>query len=178
MKPLTGKLLVASPKLDGTMFAKTVVFLYDHGRQGSQGLVINRASDETTIAQLLDDPLLNNSITLQEPIYHGGPVAERTITMLHTGEWFSANTRVISEDFSLSSDQFMLEKIASGNTPHQWLMAAGKCGWIAGQLENELEKHAWLPLTAKPSIVFSSGQESLWKLCIELHASESVEAWF
>jgi putative transcriptional regulator len=178
MAKYSGKLLVASPKLDGTMFAKTVVYLYDHGRQGSQGLVINRPSEETKIADLLDNPLLNSSLTLQEFIFHGGPVAERTITMLHTGEWFSANTRVVSEDFSLSSDQFMLEKISSGNTPRQWLMAAGKCGWIAGQLENEIDKHAWLPLTAKPSIVFSSGQESLWKLCIELCASESVESWF
>jgi putative transcriptional regulator len=175
---LTGKLLVASPKLDNTMFSKTVVFMYEHGRQGSQGIVINRPSDETTIAQLLDDPMLNSSIPLQEPIYHGGPVSERTISMLHTGEWFSANTKAINEDFSLSSDQFMLEKISAGNTPSQWLMAAGKCGWVAGQLENEIDKDAWLPLTAKPAIVFSTGKQSLWELCVDLCASESIEAWF
>ena len=77
MNQLTGKLLVASPKLDNTMFSKTVVFMFEHGRQGSAGIVVNRPSDETTIAQLLDDPMLNSSIPLQEPIYHGGPVSER-----------------------------------------------------------------------------------------------------
>lgn len=174
LKKLQGKLLIATPKLENTMFQKTVILVYDVNQSGTQGLVVNRPSEQTRIAQLVDDPMLSSSIMLDEPIYHGGPVAERTVTMLHTTEWFSSNSRVVSEDFSVSSDQFMLEKIATGNTPSQWLMAAGKCGWQPGQLENEIERGSWLTLTAKPAIVFSSGQVSLWKLCIDLCASETL----
>ena len=161
------------------MFQKTVIYLYEHRpRTGAQGLVINRPSQKTRISQLVDEPHLSTSNYLDEPIFHGGPVAERTITMLHTGEWFSSNTTPADSMFSVSSDRFMIEKLAGGNTPHQWLMAAGKCGWVAGQLENEMEKGCWLPVTAKPSIVFSSGTESLWKLCIDLCASEMVDTYF
>jgi putative transcriptional regulator len=161
------------------MFQKTVIYIYEHNtRTGAQGLVINRPSQKTRINQLIEDPMLAESIVLDEPIFHGGPVAERTITMLHTSEWFSSNTKLAAEDFSVSSDRFMIEKIATGNVPHQWFMAAGKCGWVPGQLETEMAKGCWLPLTAKPSIVFSSGTESLWKLCIELCASEMVDTYF
>jgi putative transcriptional regulator len=176
---LTGKLLVATPKLENTMFSKTVILLFDHGtRTGAQGLVVNRMSKQTTVSRLIDDPGLSNSPMLDVPVYHGGPVAERTITMLHSSEWFSSNTRVINSDFSMSSDKFMLEKISSGNAPIDWMITAGKCGWVPGQLENEIASGAWLTLTAKPAIVFSTGEVSLWKLCIELCASETMEQFF
>lgn len=176
---IQGKLLIATPKLDQTMFQKTVVYLFDHNpRVGAQGLVVNRPSKKTTIAKLIDDIELATNPVLDEPIFHGGPIAERTVTMLHSSEWFSANTRVVSQDFSISSDRFMLEKLATGNTPNQWLMASGKCAWTPGQLENEIEKGAWLTIAAKPAITFSGGSESLWKLCVDLCADEMINTYF
>ena len=152
--------------------------MFDHTRNGAQGLVINRSSKQTLISQLIDDPLLSSSPLLDVPVYHGGPVAERTITMLHTADWYSSNTRIVDQDFSISSDRFMLEKIATGNDPSQWLMAAGKCTWGPGQIEDEINSGSWLTSSSNPAIVFSTGEVSLWKLCIELCASETMEQYF
>ena len=174
----TGKLLIAHPRMAKGMFARTVVFVADHSQHGAYGVVINRPSKRSTVNDIIlragQEPVLH----LDEPLYHGGPVQEAQITMLHTDEWYSSNTRPVTDEFSISSDNFMLEKMIMRNTPNFWRMFAGKSGWAPGQLENEIARNDWLVLDAKPAIVFTSGQESMWNLCIELCAHQTIADYF
>ena len=47
MTSLAGKLLVASPNLDESEFARTVILVLQHGIDGATGVILNRPSTET-----------------------------------------------------------------------------------------------------------------------------------
>ena len=173
-----GKLLVATPKLDSDMFRKTVIFCYDHTQAGSQGFVINRPSPTTTVSKLFENNSIHNLQHTDGKLHHGGPVSERNISMLHSGEWYSQNTIPINKHFSVSSDTHMLEKMSMMNEPNEWMMLAGKSAWRPGQLETELEQNCWLVLDAVPAIVYTSGTDQLWDLCVDLCSQEMINTYF
>ena len=174
----TGKLLVAHPRLAQGVFAQTVIFIADHNKHGAYGVVVNRPSPSASVNDIVTRAGAEPVEHLDEPLYHGGPVQEAQVVMLHTSEWYSSNTRPVGDDFAISSDTFMLEKLIMRNLPNFWRVFAGKAGWGPGQLEQELQRGDWLTLDAKPSIVFTSGQASMWQLAIELCASQTIADYF
>ena len=174
----TGRLLIAHPRMAASMFSQTVIFIADHSSHGAYGVVLNKPSRTAEVNDIIIRNGQEPQLHLEEPLYHGGPVQEAQIVMLHTSEWYSSNTRPVNEDFSVSSDAFMLEKMMMRNLPHFWRMFAGKSAWAPGQLENEIARGDWLTLDAKPGIVFTSGKQSMWNLCIELYTSETVDSFF
>ena len=113
---MQGKLLVASPKQDSGMFARTVCLITEHSRKGTTGVVLNRPSG-TTVSKLMSEVGVVDAPNYDELIYMGGPIRERNISMLHSNDWYSASTSVVNEHFSVSYDNFMLEKMAMNNTP-------------------------------------------------------------
>ena len=173
-----GKLLVATPRLDRDMFRKTVIFVYDHSKTGSQGFVINRPSPTTTVGKLFENNSVHSLAHVDDKLHHGGPVGERNISMLHSGEWYSQNTVPVNKYFSVSSDTHMLEKMSMMNEPKEWMMLAGKSTWGSGQLEAELEQNCWLTLDAVPAIVYTNGTDHLWDLCVDLCGQEMINTYF
>ena len=174
---MQGRLLVASPKQDSGMFARTVVLITEHSRRGTQGVVLNRPSG-TTVGKLMSQVGILDTPDYPETIHMGGPIRERNISMLHSNDWYSASTEVVNQYFSISHDNFMLEKMAMANTTREWMMFAGTSGWAPGQLENELDRDLWLTIDANPAIVFSSKKDELWTLAIEIYSQQQVETFF
>lgn len=174
---MQGKLLVASPKLDTGIFARTVVLVTEHSVNGTVGVVINRPSG-TTVSNLMQQLGITDISTYQDLILMGGPIRERNISLLHTNEWYSASTHIINDQFSISNDQFMLEKLVMHNTPDEWIMLAGSSGWAPGQLQKEIDNDLWLTLDANPAIIFSSKKEELWNIAIEIYSQTMVEEFF
>jgi putative transcriptional regulator len=64
------------------------------------------------------------------------------------------------------------------NEPKEWMMLAGKSAWAPGQLEAELEQNCWLTLDAVPAIVYTSGTDQLWDLCVDLCGQEMINTYF
>lgn len=174
---MQGKLLVASPKQDSGMFARTVCLITEHSRKGTTGVVLNRPSG-TTVSKLMSEVGVVDAPNYDELIYMGGPIRERNISMLHSNDWYSASTSVVNEHFSVSYDNFMLEKMAMNNTPQEWIMFAGTSGWAPGQLEGEMDRDLWLTIDANPAIVFSSKKEELWNITIDIYSQQQVENFF
>lgn len=173
---MQGRLLVASPKLDSGIFSRTVALVTEHNRTGTQGVVLNRPSG-TTVGKLLSETG-HPDAGWSDIILMGGPIRERSISLLHTNDWYSASTHAINDTFSISNDTFMLDKLAMHNTPREWLMIAGSAGWAPGQLENEIDRDLWLTLDANPAIVFSSKKDELWNIAIEIYSQTMVETFF
>jgi len=72
----------------------------------------------------------------------------------------------------------MLEKMSMMNEPKEWMMLAGKSAWRPGQLETELEQNCWLVLDAIPAVVYTSGTDQLWELCVDLCSQEMINTYF
>jgi putative transcriptional regulator len=160
---LTNQFLIAMPALADPNFSHTVTYMCDHNEEGAMGLVINRPLD-LDINELFTHLDIANNRRDQDyiPVYQGGPVQTERGFVLHkgVGEWEA--TLEITEDIGLTMSQDIIEAIANGEGPENYLISLGYAGWGAGQLEDELAANAWLNGPADPSIIFEVPIEQRW----------------
>ncbi len=153
---LCGQLLIAMPNMLDPSFAGSVVYLCEHNAKGAMGLVINRATD-------LDIPALLEKIDLEVspglpdhfPVMMGGPVASERGFVLHTKPLTWNSSLVVNDEISLTTSRDILEAVAKGTPPGNWLITLGYAGWGEGQLEEELAQNAWLTVPANHDILFN-----------------------
>ena len=176
-----GKLLVAHPNLEGTVFERSVIYLYQDNDYGSAGIILNRVS-QYTLKYLFDNKGL--SYERHGYVYIGGPVETKSITLLHTDDFGSVNTQHVSKGICVSSDNLMLEKIAMGNEPDDWRITVGICGWSPGQLEDEIKGRgnrrgtSWLTTEADANIIFGYDGEKQWEKAVELCSRNMFDQYF
>jgi putative transcriptional regulator len=163
---LVGNLLIAPPAVKGNFWYKTVVMVTEHHKSGSVGLVLNKRS-EMSIKQFGDQ--LGFDINVPGFVYIGGPVNNKNLSFLHSSEWTSKNTMQVSENFSLSSDEDILPRLAAGDHPIYWRLFLGMCGWSNGQLLGEIKgippwNHAnsWCLASGNFDLVFGSDNKDQW----------------
>ncbi len=168
---IVGNLLIAPPAVKGNFWYKTVIMVTEHHEEGSVGLVLNKRS-QMSIVEFGSE--LGYDINLPGYVYLGGPVNVKSLSLLHTNDWVSKNTLQINDEFSLSSAEDILPRFAMGDTPKQWRMFVGLCGWADGQLMGEIRGEApWKPETswcvATPSLdlVFGSDTKDQWNAAID-----------
>jgi len=177
-----GRLLVAHPSLEGTMFERSVIYLYQDNEYGSAGVMLNKISDYP-VSYVLEHNGLSG-----EPggnTYLGGPLQTSSVTLLHTDDFSSKNTKYIDNNICISSDQLMLEKLAMGNQPWEWRLMVGICGWSPMQLLAEIEgntihnkKCSWLTTDADTSIMFDYDGDKQWEKAVELCSRKMFENYF
>lgn len=171
-----GKFLIARPGLTQGFFARSVVFVYEDSDNGTAGLVVNKTSTGD-----FADVVLDRGYQVPRgvnPIYAGGPVNIRAITMLHTDEWYSQNTLYTGTGLNLSSDNLMIHKLVEGNTPKKYRLFAGASVWAPGQLDFEVNRDSWLVSTLPIDAVFHNKGDQQWEHCIDLAGQALVSAWF
>ena len=69
-----GQILVATPQLDGTHWARNCVYIFEDNQLGTQGLVTNNPS-KVPLAEAFGNPYLDELSNTN--IYIGGPVNPR-----------------------------------------------------------------------------------------------------
>lgn len=163
---LAGTLLVATPKLDTTRFARSVIWLFEHTVNGAQGCVLNKPS-EVPIAHALQTPAAQD--LSEQTIYVGGPVNPRGIYLVHTPEWSSRNTLFVGQ-YGVTSDAHMIERMSQMGEPVYWRLCVGAAGWSPGQLEQEIDTGSWLTTPARDDIMFEGNDQSQWNRALELHS--------
>lgn len=161
-----GNLLIAPPAVKGNFWYKTVIMVTEHHGQGSVGLVLNKRS-EMSIKNFGEQ--LGFDLDIPGFVYLGGPVNVKSLSFLHTNDWTCKNTLRINDQFSLSSADDILPRLAMGDTPEQWRLFLGMCGWSPGQLQGEIKGNApfshstsWCTATADLDIVFGSDNKDQW----------------
>lgn len=180
MLELTGKVLIAHPNLQSPFFKKSVIYIIEHNTaQGSQGIVLNKPSRFP-----VNTLFKNKGLELDDPstIHKGGPINEKAVSLFHTGEWTSTNTYPVGP-YSVSSDDFMIEKMANGDAPVYWRMFGGIAGWGPGQLEAEVEGaqpfgKSWLTIPANDAILFEHDGDDQWNKALEYASQLMVDHYF
>lgn len=176
---LTGKILIAPPSVKGTFWQKTVIYVTENHDRGSMGLVLNKRS-KLSIKEFAQQ--CGVKCDIKGFVYIGGPVNVKALTLIHSSEWNCANTMHINNEFSISSTQDILTRLAAGDTPLRWRLALGLCAWAPEQLENEIKgagpyDHNMSWLTASPSHhgVFETEGTEQWTNSIEQAGLEFVQ---
>lgn len=154
-----------------------MVFVYEDSASGTAGLVINRDSAHADFADLAADrgQVYPRGVI---PIFAGGPVNTRAVTLLHSAEWYSENSFTVNSQFTVSSDNLMITKLIQGNTPKHYRMMAGASVWAAGQLDNEIAQGNWLVSELPINTVFHSTGDRQWEQSIEAAGQALVSTWF
>lgn len=162
---LTDHLLIATPLLADTEFARSVIYLCDHGDEGALGLVINAPSD-AKLSEVFIQMDLNSKVDAinQKAVMVGGPIHQERGFVIHPpacGDWDS--TLPISEKICLTTSRSILRAIACNEGPRDFLVVLGYAGWSPGQLEEEIAKNLWLSCPSDPEIVFHTPFAKRWQ---------------
>lgn len=165
---LTGKILIAMPGMGDARFEHAVVYLCAHSDEGAMGLIINKPSDDVTMAALLEQLSIESGPELELlHVHFGGPVETGRGFVLHSPDYMSGLTTLqVADGFHMTGTLDVLETIARGDGPAQWMAMLGYAGWGAGQLETELAQNGWLVCDASPELVFDIADASKWEAAL------------
>lgn len=171
-----GDLLIAHPEMQHDFFSRAVVLITESSALGVTGFVLNRK----TIAELANSVSRNKlEWPYQDFMFEGGPLNRSALVMIHTPEWYSSNTLRIKSHVSISSDQFMFEKMVTGNVPIERRFVYGQSIWSPGQLEKELDQpKTWLTTSSTQSIIFEYDGEEQWRKAIDHCAQDAIDSYF
>lgn len=161
---LTGKLLVATEEMNDPRFIETVIYVVRHNAEGTLGLVVNRPVAKGPVADLLKGFGLPSEGAQGEIIVHyGGPVGQTQGFVLHSDEVLLESSIKTADGVAMTSDVKLIEAIARGKGPRQYVFLLGYAGWAPGQLEGELMANAWLVVPSDNTLIFGKDAEKKWR---------------
>jgi putative transcriptional regulator len=151
----TGQLLVAHPSLRDPNFRRTILFLSTHDpAEGAHGLVINRPTHKN-LGEFLPRQELQRLWDV--PVYVGGPVGVQELTLV------SFNLRAGEAKMTFHAPGAFESLTEFKDDELETLRAfVGYAGWTGGQLEFELDQHAWLILPPTKEVLQSQEGEETW----------------
>ena len=162
-RSLAGKLLVASPILDDPNFARSLVLICTHDRDGAFGLVLNRPLRARVDEYL---PSWSGPLVAPEVMFSGGPVDVTSAFGLARGVagealWLSPPIGAAGEQQAGMVDLDAIEVLLAGGI-EAVRVYSGYAGWIGGQLESELLTDSWFVVDALVSDAFTATPDTLW----------------
>lgn len=134
----TGKLLIATEKLNNDQFFKqTVIYIFDHSILGAKGIILNRPMSNVKPE--------NFGVTEEYAVLHeGGPVGYPLVKAAALERPRTASkwtTQPLSIYNYKTLNKAALHKfLDEGNPLHIYI---GASGWGRGQLESEIERGIW-----------------------------------
>ena len=172
-----GRLIASTPGWTNDELENSVVLVIeDLLNIGTTGVLLNKPGT-ISAARLLEQLEVPTNDGLIDSVFYGGAGDERAVILVHSNEWSSTNTAKVTSNISMSSDMFMLEKLAYDNIPHYWKIVAGKVWWEPGLLQSEIENNMWVDIPASLELVFITDHEDLWDETIAICAKEAVRSW-
>jgi putative transcriptional regulator len=160
--PSKGASLVAVPFQRDASFNKSVIFLVEHGQEGTVGFILNKTSAKNLHEVLTD---IGNS---QLKVYYGGPVARDTLHFIHThGDKVPGAIHVGRGIYWGGSIDAVKELINSGEAHSSNIrFFIGYAGWGAEQLSQELKADSWLVTKLHFSDMINNGTGYMWQLAM------------
>lgn len=161
---LNGKLLVAMPAMTDPRFERSVILLCAHGGEGAMGLIINKPVPDLSFNNLLDQLKIPHAPQGRDiRVHFGGPVERGRGFVLHSNDYTGgAATMKIAGCYGMTATVDVLEAMATGQGPHQALLALGYAGWGPGQLESEIARNDWLTTDPDEKVIFSDNDSGKW----------------
>ena len=155
-----GDFLIATRDLRDPRFSRTVVLLFEHGPEGTLGLIVNRPTTRK-LAELL--PEMEGLAERDDTVYVGGPVLPGAMLMLVRSDSAPADSLQALDGVHYSgSRELLAELIGRGDGGELFRVYAGHAGWAPGQLEWEVKRRSWHVVPADGAAVFDEEPLELW----------------
>lgn len=174
--------LVASPRLDGSLFERSVIVMVNHDDQGAMGFIVNKPL-EVDFGSLLEMVEMDQDAIAprcyEQEVFFGGPVRVEQLWVIYNGLLPSAAPRPTFESlqtdgeirfhdrWALSGTSDSIESFAFGREPNPFRPFVGYAGWGPGQLEREIGEGSWLLLDFEEEFVLEAQPDDLWDDALE-----------
>lgn len=152
---LTGRLLVANPRLLHPTFRRTVILLATHDDEGAMGVILNRPLGKE-MGSLMSD--WQESVLRSVPLFEGGPVEPKQLILCGWKELSGEPEFQFAFGIAPERAEAMVGK--RGERVRAFF---GYAGWSAGQLEDELKEGAWAVLALTPGFLNRDMNVDLWR---------------
>ena len=163
LTPQVGKILIASPFLDGTDFERTVILLITY-ENGYMGIVVNKLSEwNKSVNELVQDFKDVPDI----PVYTGGVVDKDVLFCMHTNPYI-ANSLDLGNGVFINGDFPELVKMTkdSAGLSSRARFFLGYAGWSEGQLEREILQGSWAVANADAKFLFTTDISRMWSTAL------------
>jgi putative AlgH/UPF0301 family transcriptional regulator len=171
-----GSLLIAHPAYADKSIDKHVVLVTESTNRSTMGLTLN-VPNPNNLIDIMQDQGVN--WPLDDPLFTGGFYNTRSMIMLHSSEWISTSTMQVSDDWAISSDTLMIEKLGQYDIPRDYKMFIGCTGWRPRELVTDLDdfRPKWLVMDNPSKSIVMADPEDMWTLAIMECSQNSVDAW-
>ena len=165
---LAGQLLIASPSIQESCFARSVVYLCAHNEGGAMGVIVNSPVENLNIREIFDQLDIDADKQMRDlPIHFGGPVEANRGFVVHSADEQSAQETLICKNgVAVTSSISVLQALAAGKGPSKGMLVLGYAGWSPGQLESEIETGSWILVPATKQLVFDTKNEFKWDVAV------------
>jgi putative transcriptional regulator len=123
----------------------------EHSEDGAVGLVLNRPSETSVDDAVPDLPVL---VEPDDVVHLGGPVGPDSVIVLGRFDDTAEAASIILDDLGVVDPGLHSPDLRAVR------VYAGHAGWAPGQLDDELERDAWIVEPAHPDDPFDTGD--LW----------------
>lgn len=161
---LRGQMLIATPAIGDSRFARSVVFLCNHSPEASMGIVVNKPHSELSVKTLMDQMDISATRLMgNHPVLLGGPVDMDRGFVLHTDDYSAGDaTMSVADGVSMTATKEALNAMADDGPPSRAALALGYAGWGPGQLEQEVQENSWLICAPQNEIIFGTQHDDKW----------------
>ena len=151
---LNNRFLVAMPQLQDRLFAQSVTYLCEHDEDGAFGLVVNKPLGVNLSQIFVQLNITPGANFIDQPVLAGGPVHIEQGFILHKGRGDWKHSAEVADDLYLTTSLDVLESIANGNGPEEYLVTLGCASWGKGQLDDEMLANSWLTSQVSDEVLF------------------------
>lgn len=166
--PEEGCVLLAHPQMftDGQQkyFHQAVIFLFDHSKEGSAGIILNRKTSYTMGAVSTE---ARDAGFADCPLYLGGDVGKDTIHMLHPHVGVEGSAEVV-RGVRMGGFEGASAAVAEGTPATDFRWFVRYCGWGPGQLEKEVGLNVWILAAASPEVILGETEGNKWAEVLSL----------
>lgn len=159
IKPLAGRILISVPFLQDFYFKKAVVLLADHSDEGSFGVIINKPV-KVKLSELESD-----FEGFDAPVFIGGPVNTDKLFFIHTRpDLIEDGVRILDGLYwggNLETVRKLIHEKKLSEAEIRFFV--GYSGWMAKQLDRELEENSWVVSLTNTDQVIRSDPDEMWK---------------
>ncbi len=160
MTSLVGHLLVASADLLDPNFARSVLLIFQHNKDGAAGVILNRP----TVATISDisEQVFSERFEWDKPLNLGGPVLGPLLVLHNAGP---LGDQEVLDGLYSTIDAAKVQLLIRRRVEPS-LVVANYAGWGPGQLEAEIREGGWLLTAATPDLVFGTADEEAWEAIV------------
>jgi putative transcriptional regulator len=165
---LAGHLLIATPVVQDSCFARAVIYVCAHNEAGAMGVIINYPVENVHLDDILEQLEIEaqGNVASQFPIHFGGPVEANRGFVLHSTDYKAEGSLIAKDGIAVTSNISVLQDLAAGRGPLQGMLVLGYAGWAPGQLEAEIEGGSWITVEASKQLVLDTDNETKWNMAV------------